>query len=256
MFYWSKRKPLWIGVLLVVTIALASCAIIASTINEVQSEAHMQDALLGIFYYSMRYDSIFPGLDPLGIATTELASAIEVNPNNLEAKMLLGLVQQNQGQYHEALQIYQDMIALSGPDNAWMHVLIGNVELKLERWEQARSSYSLALDTAELAGAYMGLGYLAAREADSVLAREHYQQAVELSPNSVFARVSLAILDLEFADNESALNHLQVARSLNVNNAKVHFYLGIAYTQLGQLEEAAFSFERATALNPTLKPPE
>ncbi len=81
-------------------------------------------------------------------------------------------------------------------------------------------------------------------------ARQAYEAAVELAPNSVLAHYNLAILLREMRDFETALTHNKLAAELAPDFDRALNNLGISYQELGYFDEAKDAYRKCLAVNP------
>jgi tetratricopeptide (TPR) repeat protein len=78
-----------------------------------------------------------------------------------------------------------------------------------------------------------------------------FKQALALDASNFSATLWTGIVYLNgFSDPNQALPWLQRAAALKSDNQTVYYYLGLAYTRLGQLEAAAKAYDRALEINP------
>jgi len=81
-------------------------------------------------------------------------------------------------------------------------------------------------------------------------ARECYEAAVELAPESFLAHYNLAILLREMREFEAALTHNKLAADLAPDFDRALNNLGISYQELGCFDEAKDAYRRCLAVNP------
>lgn len=92
---------------------------------------------------------------------------------------------------------------------------------------------------------YNNLGNLYERKGENEKARVQYEQALELSPSYLIARVNLAVLSLKHGQTEDALRILQQGLKEYPENADLHNGLGICELRKGNLKKAIRNFRKA-----------
>ena len=97
-------------------------------------------------------------------------------------------------------------------------------------------------------------GRLALREQDIYYeeARDAFQKAVAIEPNSAYAHNNLATMYSLTGDYNSAIGEFKTAISYSPQMASAHYGLGLALMNTKHYRESIPSFRRALALNPSL----
>lgn len=187
----------------------------------------------------------------LGSAEIELKNALQRDPNNAEARFLLGKVQLRLGQPEAAekeLTAARDL----GYQNEELDLMLAYARLAQDRFDEVAGSIP---DEAEAANdmqrdlfvargeALMGLGkFDEAREAfDKVLAGGPHVRALTLR----------ARLALQLGDPESARKDLDRALAMNKEDALLSFVDGQWLYQERRFDEAIPRFKHAIELGPT-----
>jgi tetratricopeptide (TPR) repeat protein len=88
-----------------------------------------------------------------------------------------------------------------------------------------------------------------AREQDGK-AVEEYKLALQLSPESVEIRLSLAALQMRSLHYEEAIESFRDALKYSANDRDAHYGLGVAYVQLHQPQAATEHLQKALQLSP------
>ena len=88
------------------------------------------------------------------------------------------------------------------------------------------------------------------RTGDISNAEFYYRRAIAKDSQLAVARVNLASILNQKAQNEEALKQLQIATKLEPNSDHVHYSLGLLYAEMSNMPEAEKSLKRAIALNP------
>jgi choline-sulfatase len=152
-----------------------------------------------------------------GDAAAKLKHCLELNPNFDEAMTGLSHALHAQGNDSEA-KMWLDKALSSDPRNyrAWYE--LGNL--------QARADPSAAL--------------------------EAYKRALSIQPNFAQGQRDLGILEVAQKQYPEASKHLEQALSFGLDDARLRNFLGIAYTQSGQLRRAVKSLQQAIRQDPNL----
>ena len=146
-------------------------------------------------------------------AIAEFSAALELEPGVAAIEHNLALSLQALHRYEEAMAHYQTALALGGP--------------------QAETLVNMAI---------------ALHEMDDLLgAVDTAEQALEYDDSLAGAHAVLGAVKLETQQPEAALPHLKRAVALDWNYGEAHFYLGLTYKALGQVEEAILSLEQSLA---------
>ncbi|MEM7584675.1 MAG: tetratricopeptide repeat protein [Acidobacteriota bacterium] len=82
---------------------------------------------------------------------------------------------------------------------------------------------------------------------DLVAAEARFQRVLELQPEHVKARAGLGRIALERKEYARALDHLEAARTLQLQATEIHYALALAHRGLGQQERARSYFNRVPA---------
>jgi tetratricopeptide (TPR) repeat protein len=146
-------------------------------------------------------------------AISEFSTALELEPGVAAIEHNLALSLQALGRYDEALAHYETALALGG--------------------SQAETLVNMAIafyEMDDLAGAV-----------------ETAERALESDDALPGAHVVLGAVKLERQQPQQALPHLQRAVALDWDYGEAHFYLGLTYKALGQVDEAILSLEQSLA---------
>jgi Tfp pilus assembly protein PilF len=81
--------------------------------------------------------------------------------------------------------------------------------------------------------------------ADPSAASEAYQKTVSIQPNFSLAQRDFGILQIKRRQYEDALRHFEKAAALGDKDARLYNFMGICYSQTGQLQKAVTSLQRA-----------
>jgi tetratricopeptide (TPR) repeat protein len=151
-------------------------------------------------------------------AITHLERAIELDGDSIESCYYLGMCWQNLGEPTLATEVFGKAIEIEPipeRENDW--------------WFKA-----ICLEQIGLAD----------RAADC------YERVLKVNANNQDVRSQIGIVYFNLGRYEVAIAHLTAAIELNDRDFHTHYYLGLAYRQLQELDLASVAFDRASALDP------
>ena len=222
--------------LLAAVLLLTACAG-TSPERKKEASARMQ---MGVTYLEQRN---------LPAAMRELTKASELDPENPEIDMMLGLAYQSRGDLGKAEEHFRIAIG-KRPDYAEGHNNLGNLLSQLGRGDEAIREYEKAVSnvlypTPEYGYYNMGREYL--RRKELAKAESMYGRAIVLNPSFLEAYRGLALAQGEagrWADSAKTLVRcLEVSPSF----AQGWMDLGNAYLKLKRNREAADAFRNVLA---------
>ena len=191
-------------------------------------------------------------------AKTTFQTAISKNPNFWLGYSEAGAFYYGQKNYEQALYHWLRLKQLL-PRNVKNLENLGNVFLKLQRYDQAKFHYEEAIKIAPSADAYAGLGSVNYWNEDFVGAADAYQKAVQLAPESPLYLGNLgdALRMIEGRKTEavqayeSAITKLKKVTSLDLESAETPLLMADWLSKIGGHEkEARQYFELAMKREP------
>jgi len=209
---------------------------------------------------------------------------LKAQPNNAEAKHLLGIMRLQQGRFEEAFKRLKQVVA-ANPGSANAHADMGNAAAKLGRPQEALACYDRAVAiNANNAGVLsnraavlldLGLSERALASADAALALEpgnpfahynrgnalkslkrpldaieSYDRAIATKPDYAEAHNNRGIVLSDLKRHAEAVASYDRAIAVDATFAEAHNNLGIALVALKRLEDGLASYDRALALKP------
>jgi tetratricopeptide (TPR) repeat protein len=90
--------------------------------------------------------------------------------------------------------------------------------------------------------------YLAGRMNEAM---DAYRQILQIDANDAIALHGMGLIDLTEGQTKSALDALEKAIALDLNNSEYHVTLGIAHSMNNSLNLAKLSFQEAVRLKPS-----
>jgi type IV pilus biogenesis/stability protein PilW len=202
-----------------------------------EASARMQ---MGVTYLEQRN---------LPAAMRELTKAKELDPDNPEIDMTLGLAYQKRGDLEKAEE-YLRMAVQKRPDYAEGHNNLGNLLSLQGKSEEAIREYEKAVaivtyPTPEYAYYNMGREY--ARLKDLPKAEEMYQRAIALKPSFGEAYLELAMIQSEKGEWKESAGTLERLVDVAPSYAPAWMELGRLYLRLKRTGEARTAFRKAMA---------
>ncbi|GAK57642.1 conserved hypothetical TPR repeat protein [Candidatus Vecturithrix granuli] len=177
-------------------------------------------------------------------------SALETNPEYVEAYLGLAGMSIELQQYAHAEQIYAQALELGGQQDR-IYTSLGNLYALQNKHTEALKYFQKALDLNPFdMNAYNGMGMSYARSGDVEKALELYQHALTLDPDAAIIHNSLGTLYLELGQPDKASTAFTTSLSIEPENAEVRNNLGIVYLQTGRYEDAARAFMSALTYQP------
>lgn len=162
---------------------------------------------------------------------------------------ILGLCQQGQGKYDEAIANFRKLLSLD-PRIAEAHFNLALLFTQLDKTKEAIFSYRKALQLKpNLTSAHFNLGALLQAQNQLKEAAQHYQKALKQEPRFLEALGNLGTVRQLQGQLEEAAQCYRQALTIK-NDAFGHFNLGTVLYGLGQHQEAIAEFEQTLELDP------
>jgi tetratricopeptide (TPR) repeat protein/4-amino-4-deoxy-L-arabinose transferase-like glycosyltransferase len=181
----------------------------------------------------------------------EMSTAIQVNPNDVNAYMIRGSAYWRDGKFWESTGDYAKVIELD-PASAQAYVNRGNVYAAAGIFDWAAGDYSTALSIdGNVALAYNNAGALYNRTLQYEPAIAQLDQAIIRAPELALPYANRAIAYLGLGNTEQALADLDRALALDPNLALARETLASAHRAQGDLNEALTEVDRALDLDPS-----
>lgn len=142
------------------------------------------------------------------------------------------------------------------PKDVPLLILRGKALFELDRIEDARAAYQLALDTGkdrdprDLAEAQLGAAMCASRTKDWAGARKHFEALVSINDRDATSMLNVARACLELGDHACAVEHGERAGRLRGSDEIVLYTLGTIYLTAGKAKEAELTFQHICEVAP------
>jgi len=173
------------------------------------------------------------------------------DPIEIEAKFELAVAHHRAGRLSDAARGYQEILQIQPEHVNAMHML-GLVLYQAGQHQQSLELFSRAFSGKQSDPGYhvdYGLALAAARQIGAAMVC--YRRAINLQPDYIPALNNLGNLLLGPGGHlDEAIEKLSRVISLNPNLAEAHNNLGNALREVGDLDGAIESFERAETINP------
>jgi tetratricopeptide (TPR) repeat protein len=175
--------------------------------------------------------------------------ALELSPYDFRLYSSLGMAYAALGKHEEAAAAFRQALKFN-PQWATAHLNLGNYFLHKGRLPEAIRSFQETLRLAPNdAAAHNNLGVAYSRMGRLDEALAEFQRALALEPNSSEFRKNVALARSQ--PPEPSLAELERAAREQPKSAKVHYDLGSAYGNRGDLARAAREFQTALQLDPS-----
>jgi tetratricopeptide (TPR) repeat protein len=183
-------------------------------------------------------------------AVKSLLEATEQNPNLINARVLLGDLYRNEGEYRAALEQYEAVVKLD-PYEAANFTRLGIAYQFLDRLREAETAYlrSLELKSNSEAAMNLGLVYLALSKLDE--AKKYTLLATELDPTSAVAHANYGVVLDASGDHAGAERALLKALEIAPANPGAMMNLATALLAQKRASDAAAILENLVEVNDT-----
>jgi tetratricopeptide (TPR) repeat protein len=179
-------------------------------------------------------------------AVTEAQNGLAANPKSYALRLRLGAAHLAAGRYAESESVFRDLVAAGDPLPLG-YVGLAQVLLRTGRAEDAAAELADAeqkLGPKFLLSYFRGLALSrAAKPAEALVA---FQQAVQLDPKNVEARVSLGKTQLTLGHVNEAISDLRESLRRDPENTQAKRILSQAYRRAGDAQNAARYAESST----------
>jgi tetratricopeptide (TPR) repeat protein len=161
----------------------------------------------------------------------------------------------SQKKFEEANRLFEDAVK-EEPENAAAHYHLGLTQLELKRWSDAQRHLERAHELkADSADHLIALGRAHAAQKNYEKARASFASAEKLIEESnrqsaaelAYQRGMMAMLE---NDKAAAVEHYEKALELDPKNSYAHYYLGMAYSDLGRKDKMINHFQTFAQMNP------
>lgn len=181
-------------------------------------------------------------------AINSLDRAISLNRNSSEYFLQRGIAHYQMESYIAAKGDFEEAVQLNG--SYWELIWLGNAQLMLGSYTDARNTYGTALDIdSEEWMAYNQMGLLNSKMGNLVESLSYYEQSLNITSDSSSTHGNLAALQNKLGDFERALQHAEDAIRLESSNANAHAHKSFALWNLRRYTESSQSANAAIRLD-------
>lgn len=183
-------------------------------------------------------------------AIAPLQKAVELSPDQAEAKFLLGSAFERSGQLARAIEQYEAAEKLDDK-NVELTVALGRVYLRTDRPSDAESQFRAALVLRQnSSAAHLGLAESLAAQKKLEAADPEYKTYLAAQPRDTAVRVEHASLLVDLGKSEDALSELDRAASASPEGLLALKLRSDIYFQKKRYDEAVQALQKAAVLAP------
>lgn len=186
----------------------------------------------------------------LADALAALQEAARINPALAEHHNNLGNVWMKLGRWNEAAQCFERALTLK-PDDAYQLNNLGNARLEQGRVREALAQLEAAVRVKpDLHEARYNLANILAQNGRLADALPHYEALLRARPDDVEAHANYGNVLLGLGRTSEGIAALEQALRLRADDPQILNNLGVACAQTGRLREAVNYFEAAVRAKP------
>ncbi len=199
-----------------------------------------------LFYGFLTFRRADVWADPIKLYT----EVLRYSPNNTKARINLGVILAQAGDYDTALAKYKEAAELL-PDDAGVHASLGSVYAGKKMYDVAFEEFKQAIElNPKDYVVYNNLGILYKQKGNIRKAMEHYSKALEINPSYPLTYNNIANIYLETNQYDAAIRFYKKAITIDPNKAAFYANLGKAYKGKGMMNKAEEAFSQAVRLDP------
>jgi Flp pilus assembly protein TadD len=183
----------------------------------------------------------------LNLADATVAKARAINADSVPVLLASGIVQQQHGNYEQAIREFTRATAISSEESeGWRH-LAACYDLA-NRTDEAVATYRRAIETQpDYYRHYLGFGSFYFKRGQFDRAEEQYRRVISIAPGLASGHMNLGLALMEKGHFPDAEKELLQALSLGESRNLLMNLGGFYYAQ-EKFQEAAMYFERALAM--------
>jgi Tfp pilus assembly protein PilF len=183
-------------------------------------------------------------------AMIHFQTAVQINPDYVEALNNVGSVLAQQGKLDEAIIYFQKVLQIN-PDSAGVQINLGKALLIKGRADEAMVHFQAALQSKpDSVEAHISLGNILLQQGRTDEAIAHYEKVLQINPDSAPVHFNLGNALLRKGRMEEAIGHFQAALQLKPNSAEAHISLGNVLLQMDRTDEAMVHYQKALDIKP------
>jgi tetratricopeptide (TPR) repeat protein len=190
-------------------------------------------------------------------AEHEFRTVLDLKPDQVEAIMNLGLVQEKRGDIDGAISVMHDAITaadkdpIHAPSYAKLYWNLGRLMVKKGDLQAAQLAYraSVELDHRYLPG-IVGMGEVLFKRGDLVNAQKWLEQALKIDPYNYQAHADYGNVLVAQGDVANAMTEWQKVLDHDPNDAMTLNSVGALFMKMEQFDAAIFMLKRALQQKP------
>ena len=172
---------------------------------------------------------------------------LKVDPSDVEAYNLLGIVDTNQKNYNQAEAAFQQALRLD-PGSKTTHNNLGNFYEAQQKLDLAEKEFNTVLKASPgNRDANYNLGLLLMAKGSPLQAVSHFQR---IHPQTVETRFNIVRAYFAAGKNTEALAQARELSASHKQDVQLHFTLGVVLASAKQYKAAQLELEQANALHP------
>jgi len=172
---------------------------------------------------------------------------LKVDPSDVEAYNLLGIVDTNQKNYNQAEAAFQQALRLD-PGSKTTHNNLGNFYEAQQKLDLAEKEFNTVLKASPgNRDANYNLGLLLMAKGSPLQAVSHFQR---IHPQTVETRFNIVRAYFAAGKNTEALAQARELSGMHKQDVQLHFTLGVVLASAKQYKAAQLELEQANALHP------
>lgn len=223
-----------------------------TTSLEIDSQSHMN------FDFYLEQAKVYGGQHKWKDMMNASQSALEIQRENVDAKLLLSEALLNQEEWQQVIGLCEDILS-ADPHRAIAYHWSALSLLKLEQVEQADGYYSKLFEIYPDFDEHYSDDFLVQRQSGDFFFRRKewgkaiasYQRAIDLNALSCWEYINLGRVFSKVFRLSEAVEVLEKAVEVNPNNGFAHYYLAEFLFDSGNLEAAIKSCRQAIHLMPS-----
>ena len=180
----------------------------------------------------------------------ELRKSIEIDPSNIDNRLLLASLLSSQEEYGKAQNQYEAILQMD-PKNMEARYYLAGILAAQNRYEDALEKYlDILKDNPKAAGIYYNIGLLYVRMNESSQAEAAFQKAIQMDPSLVEAYNSLGLVYELDQKPAQALDTYAALIKIKPDDAPAYEAMGELYYNANQDDKAIDAFQNYAKLKP------